>query len=273
MQKILIKIISMIVCVGLAFSLGICVGKYGKNSNSKDNIGNLNFATEKQKNVWKEPVKELVAELKKQEVPGSFSMNAFAYVLFDLNLDGVPELVQVKPGGSAGNVFYEGYNIYTGLCVATFNGGNFNGNQEKSWCVYYNRDTEELQNICVCITRGGADSRFKTISRIVFNDEKNIYDDETMFYNSYFLDVEIVDDKLVEKEVNVKFKLGDEEVDLDEYNQQYDYFLENYIRVYESAMEFVYVEDLEKVRTDEEFAEMVTEELFSTSQKFVMINN
>ncbi len=271
MGKKSIKIISVIVCVALAFSIGVCVGKYG--GNSEENVGKLIFATEKQKDVWKEPVKELVSELKKQERPNSFSMNAFAYALFDVNLDGVPELVQVKPGGSAGNVFYEGYDICTGLCVATFGGGNFNGNQEKAWCVYYDQDAEELQNICVCTTRGGADRRFKTISHLVFNNETNLYDEETMFYNSYSLDVEIVDDKLVEKEVSVEFKLGDKEVGLEEYNQQYDYFLGNYIRVYETAMEFVYVKDLEKVETEEEFAEMVTEKLFSTSQEFIVINN
>lgn len=265
MRKILFRIICIVICGVMVFFVGASVGK----KTTKDN--NITFVTAQGKKQWKEPVEKLVVELKKEDDPDMFSASAHAFGLFDVNLDGVPELIRVLPGGSAGNLFFEGYDICSGECIATFGGGRFNEDLNGGWCTYYKIDGKEFVNVGICITRGGSDARFKNISCIEFNEERNSFDDKSILYCSYNMTNDIVDEELVEKDINVSFRVDGEEATLDAYNSKYDYFLKNYIRLDETTMSFVRVSDIESKET-EEFSEKMTQALLENSQEYVSFN-
>lgn len=62
------------------------------------------------------------------------------YALFQVNGDDTPELLVDLGGGTAGNAFYEAYDIYTGECVGQLSGGC----NEDSWCYYYHAEDGTL---------------------------------------------------------------------------------------------------------------------------------
>ncbi len=268
MKKTAIKIIGVIACVAIVFSLGVFVGM-GKQSTHTQDIQGIDYVSDEQVRQWREPVKKLVAELEKENDADSFFMSAFAYALFDVNLDGTPELIRALPGGSAGNATYMGYDIFSGELIAEFAGGNFSGDKTRSWCAYYNRAEEVFENIGIFTTSGGWDSRFKCISKTELHEDSGLYENVTMFYTSYSIETDIVDETLVERGVSAEYYVGKNKVEFGEFNYQYDNFTDNYIRIPQTAMEVVYVNSFRNSESGNDFAEVTTSALFETGQRFI----
>lgn len=268
MKNSAVKIIGVIVCVAVVFSLGLFVGKNKQSADTQD-IQGINYVSDEQVRQWREPVKKLVAELEKENEADRFFMSAFAYALFDVNLDGTPELMKVLPGGSAGNATYMGYDIYSGDLVAELSGGNFIGDKTRSWCAYYNRAEGAFENIGIFTTRGGGDSRFKCVSKAELDKESGVYENVTMFYTSYSIEIDIVNETLVENGVSAEYYVGENKVEFDEFNHQFDNFTDNYIRIPQTAMEVVYVNSFRNSDSGNDFAEATTNALFETTQRFI----
>ena len=211
MKKTIISVVCIVLCGVIMFSVGVVIGK--NNIQKQDTT----FVVPEVKDDWKEPVEKLVAELKKKDIDGMITASAHAFGLFDVNLDGTPELIRILPGGSAGNMFCEIYDIYSGENLGDFGTGRFNGASNGEWCTYYKIDTQEYVNIGHYTTRGGADSRFKVTSQMYYDSDRQCYNTKSLIYSSYEIETTVVDDKLVENGTNVNFRIGNNEVSLDEY--------------------------------------------------------
>lgn len=265
MKKIFLSVISVLLCGAIMLCIGVVIGK---NTTTADVTG---FVSDDVKAEWKADVEALVAEVKKQDGESIFhTTNAFG--LFDVNLDGTPELIRVLPGGSAGNMDCEAYDIYSGKCIGRFGSGRFNSgavdgsdiNSDSGWCTYYNNETQEYVNIGIVTTRGGADSRFTNIAQLYFNEESQSYDDKSLLYTAYSIDISIDNDALVENGVSTEYRVADKGVQLDDYINARDSFIKNYVRIDETTMHYVRVADVSTGEDD--LAAAITQALFENAQ-------
>ena len=277
MKKVIISIVAVLLCGTIMLCVGV---KIGKDAIPAHNLGvsvnGVSFASDDAKLEWESKVEALVAEVKKLDGDTIFqSTNAFG--LFDVNLDGTPELIRVLPGGSAGNMDCEAYDIYSGECIAHFGSGRFNSgavdgseiNSDSGWCTYYNNETQEYVNIGIVTTRGGADSRFTNIAQLCFNEELQSYDDKSLLYTAYTIDVTVENEKFVESGVSTEYRVAGNKVQLDDYINARDSFMKNYVRIDETSMHYVRVGDMSN--QEDGLAKEITQALFDSTQEFVNI--
>ena len=137
-------------------------------------------------------------------------MDGYAVALFDLNYDGVPEIIEVEASGSSGGVNYIAYDMSDGNVVATFGGGVFHSEHSDVWCVYLDTDTDCFRTIENSTTRGGSTVLRRHISKLVFDEDLNTYTDKSLFYIKYDIEEDVVDGELVESKVTANHYYCDE---------------------------------------------------------------
>ena len=103
--------------------------------------------------------------------------------LFDVNLDGVPELLLNLGGGSARNDYFYIYDILTGEKLGTINGGG-----SDAWAIYYDIES----NTYIPIGRydwGSRDSGSSHfVKTIIFDETVQEYCEKSLFYSAYEYD-------------------------------------------------------------------------------------
>lgn len=250
----------------------------------------IEFATEQTKESWREPLLKLFqnearrgrGEAKDEEgdyvfpVPDAPGVLFGYYIgLFDIDVDGVPELLIDMGGGSAGNSFYEVYDIRSGEKIGSVNGG-----QEDSWCVYFDTNTGDFEAVGQFQWRCGwmGKNRFINKADITHSRggiEKCVYETEYLTAG-YNIDVVAVDITQEDKENGIHgaweeiytgtiFNVNGNKVSVDSYFEELDRFTETYIRVPETAIKLI-------TRSDYNTANEIVDALLSLKQEFIVPN-
>lgn len=150
---------------------------------------NIEFVTEKEMQKWRNPLLSLISDFKTTGTFDSHIFDGYALALFDVNVDGVPELLECEAGGSAGNVTFYAYDLFTGDLFAEFNGGIFSGDHNGSWCIYYDVEDNSYVPIGNYITRcGGFEEYSRTISTLAMSNEGK-YTEHNLFPNVSNMDI------------------------------------------------------------------------------------
>lgn len=234
-----------------------------------NDISQGEFISHEQKQNWKKPIAQTMDKIKsEQELDG---LRGFAFSLFDVDVDGTPELVVVSAGGSAGNLFLDFYDINTQAQKAAFGVGHFGEAWDGSLCVYKNADTAEYEVINISYTRGGSDSRFKGYSKVE-KTESGSYEEEMLFYIDYERICELKNDDYQEVNVEAQYYIGEKRVMLDEYQTAFDEFIANNVRIPETEIKIVKASDLEKKIGDADFSEVLAEKLVAEDQEFIKVD-
>lgn len=145
----------------------------------------MQFVTDAEKESWRAPLVKLlsnvllpVVDREVQEIVGYVPStdpnapaveDAFACALFDVTMDGTPELL-VYPyggGGSSGNSYYFVYDILTGTRL-----GSISCSAGENFSVYYRPADGRLYSLARFYLRGGYFANSRTLASIVTYEDK-----------------------------------------------------------------------------------------------------
>lgn len=238
----------------------------------------IHFAGEKEAEKWREPLEKLLsnvdATIYSDDAIGAIIghkppnpeypsiADGCACALYDLNLDGVPELLVDLGGGSAGNSYYQVYDIYTGENLYSIDGA-----QSGSLCVYYDTERKGIVNVNKFSWRSGWSGKMCFTN--IFAGESEEW--SKCLFASYSMDmVEISEGNYDIVCTGARFELDGESIDTERYLFEIDNFEKNYIRIKETELSYIYWWDVaEDEDTPDVKGEKMAEALLSSGQKFV----
>ncbi len=222
---------------------------------------------------------EDIGEMGDYELPDPDSpgiLRGWQIGLFDINVDGIPELLVDMGGGSAGNAYYYVYDLRSGEKLGSLNGGH-----ENSWCIYFNTKSGKYEAIGQFEWRIGwfGKERFidrATITSTVDGIKDQLYT-EQLFYAYYSIDVVYKDTANDEHEqgsentrdeinTGVSFQVNGQTAYIGEYFSEYDSFVESNVRIPETGLKLIR-------RSDYATAEEIVGALLSTEQQFVKVKD
>lgn len=258
----------------------------------------IEFAPPETRESWREP---LVKLLSNKAIPYGSSGEIIGYThlfpdqpciangyqlgLYDFDIDAVPELIVNLGGGSAGNAYYYVYDIMTGELLGSLDGGF-----DKSWCTYFNLDIGKYEIIGQFEWRVGWQGKERimrkaTLTNTMSDNQKKIVYDTSWLYAYYEIDAaeleltqEEIDDGIHaswhEIYTGAEFRVNGNGASIYTYFSEYDFFLEYYIRIPETALLLVDWDDVCDYDEDQTIrAQKMTEALLSSRQQFINPNS
>lgn len=253
------------------------------------------FLSDPQKSEWKDALILLLDNEKSSLYSDGGDLVGYSYLypdrpciekgyslaLFDINVDGTPELLVNVGGGSAGNAFYFVYDITTGKEI-----GNLDGGHSGSWCIYFNRESGKYEAIGQFEWRIGWNGRERHVKRSVITNTvggKDSYVHETSLTYAYYeldaVELELTDEMIEdgcsaaygELCTGVTFRVNGNETYADDYFDAQDNFTRNYIRIAETGIVLIDWDDVssgsDSVRVR---AEKMAQALISSDQRFLV---
>ena len=223
----------------------------------KDDVGGVDytvidgvkyeFVSDDEKTVWVDAIAALISNMKVTEAGDPFGFgtpaldenapsieNSSYFALFDVNFDGVPELLAEPKGSSGSNGFrmYCVYDIYSGDFL-----GEIHGKGDGSIAVYYDKTMGVALNIAFSSIRGGYFSRNEFVSQIEC-DQFGACSENTWF--SYHVEIyhDYLDDGSCVEWQEISYGVHDEYASYDEYSSLYTYFMLNFVRIPETEIVF-----------------------------------
>lgn len=118
--------------------------------------------------------------------------------LFDINIDGVPELVVDAGGGSSGCNLYYLYDIFSGEQIDDISGTSEND----SWGLYYNLENDQYFPLGRYSYRGGWGSNSHFTVTVRYDETEKQYKHILLFFSRYYYEEYDGDEAYVEFRVN-----------------------------------------------------------------------
>lgn len=205
------------------------------------------FVSDDEKKTWVEAIAALISNMKvtsddEPYIFGSPALDANAptienssyFALFDVNFDGVPELLAEPRGssGSNGHRMYCVYDIYSGSFW-----GEIHGKGDSSICVYYVPELGDIINIAFISIRGGYFSRHEFVSRIECDQSGACSENNWFSHHVEIYHDKVDEDKYVEWQ-EISYGVFGEDASYDEYISEYTRFMLNCVRIPETEIVF-----------------------------------
>lgn len=255
------KYISLVMLAAMLLSLCACKENQagGKSSHYESDV----YVTDEVKEGWREALVKLISN---QDGIG-FDMG-----LFDVNTDGVPELLLNMGGGSAGNDTFCVYDIFSSELVCHLNGGG-----EDAWAVYYDTENEKYMPVGRFDWRVGDSGSLHYIVTVSKDSETDMLCETPLFFSEYEYDKDPHFDEngyLSDMELDVAsvdFEMNGEPVDFQRYHYALTDFYQTHSLVPHTGVKLygwseVSDEDDSDRERIEKMAEML---LFGSGQRFV----
>ena len=284
------KMISFALCFLLPLLLVACETKINDVMPNDSNKYIINYAdlliADSDKQEWYEPLVKLISNQEKSY--GNPADGIIGYMpprpdepsiaegyrmgLFDVNIDGTPELLVDLGGGSAGNSYYYIYDIISGEHIGTINGGGIDG-----WCMYYNTTEEQFVPIGRCSWRSGDACDMHFTTAIGFSGETEMLEEKPLFYLEYEYDKTKIQGESGQEAgydmqiAEVIFAVNGSQCNHDEYYSAYDEFLMANILIPDTGLKLYRWSDVSKEgdSLEEKAAKMAETLLYCSGQKFV----
>lgn len=192
--------------------------------------------------------------------------------LFDVNLDGVPELLLNLGGGSAGNDYFYVYDIFTGENIGTINGGG-----SEAWAVYYDVENNKYITIGRYDWRSGDSGSRHFVKTIIYDENNHEYREKSLFFSSYEYDkIERVDENGdfsgIDIEIaDVSFGVNGESSEFQNYHYEITEFYQKHCLVPYTGIKLFYWSDVsdEDDSYQERAEKMANMLLYGSEQKFI----
>lgn len=278
-------ILSILLVVIMILS-SACQKDIQKESHQSDGKSDI-YVSDEEKKQWRDAIVKLISnqdeaygehgEIMGYEPPRPDEPSIACGIdmgLFDVNVDGVPELLLNHGGGSAGNDFFSVYDILSGEHLGTIDGG---GN--KAWNIYYDIENDCFLPIGRYDWRSGDSGSMHYITTIRFSEEDQSYYEKTLFYSSYEYDknyIEHEDGKIGGIELSiadVDFQVDGEPSGFQGYHYDLTEFYQQHSLVPHTGLLLYYWGDVsEKGDSYQERAEKMADMLlFGSGQQFVKV--
>jgi hypothetical protein len=261
LKRVLIKITALVTVLLLFAGVCSCSPKSGADDYCRINGVNIYFANAQTTEKWRASLCTLLSNVRSRyDKNGEGGVvpavnDGLRFGLLDVNLDGVPELLSDLGGGSAGNAYYEVYDIFTGELIDTVNGGF-----DEEWCVYYNTRKGRLALVGAYAWRLGWDVReyFTDIMEYGEDGERC----GRLLYSSYTFDMDGECTRVV-------CKTDGEACGAEAFAQRMAAFEKAYVRIPETGLKLFSWDDVcEKDDNVLTRAEKMAEALIRSGQKF-----
>ena len=192
--------------------------------------------------------------------------------LFDVNLDGIPELLINLGGGSAGNDYFYIYDIFTGENIGTINGGG-----SEAWAVYYDVENNKYITIGRYDWRSGDSGSSHYVKTIIFDENTQEYREKSLFYSAYeYNKKELVDENGdfcgIDLEIaDVSFGVNGESSEFQNYHYEITEFYQKHCLVPYTGVKLFYWNDVsdEDDSYQERSEKMANMLLYGSEQKFL----
>lgn len=266
MKRIAITIIM------IALGLSLCACRAPAEQGTSADI----FVTDTEKEGWRDPLEKLLYKQQTGEKDPASDRPSIEWGnslgLFDINADGVPELLVDMGGGSAGNAYFYVYDIFSGEMI-----GQLDGDSTGAWGTYYDIGKKRYLPIGRYDWRIGAAGSEHYISTVEYDQEKEIYREKILFFAAYEYDQEFLIDENgnfggVELTIaQALYQVNGEEAEFQRYHYAQSQFYREYSFVPGTGLVpcdwYDVQNETENSREDaRKMAEML---LFGTGQKFV----
>ena len=277
---------SIIFVVLAVLILSLCACKEnqagGKSSHYESDV----YVTDEVKEGWREALVKLISNQDKAygnpedgivgyepPRPDDPSIAAgFDMGLFDVNTDGVPELLLNMGGGSAGNDTFYVYDIFSGELVCHLNGGG-----EDAWAVYYDTENEKYMPVGRFDWRVGDSGSLHYIVTVSKDSETDMLCETPLFFSEYEYDKNPhfdVSGYLGGMELDiasVDFEMNGETADFQRYHYALTDFYQTHSLVPHTGVKLYYWSEVsDEDDSDRERAEKMAEMLlFGSGQRFV----
>lgn len=255
------------------------------------------FVNDELKEDWKEPLSKLLSNVlvpygEHGEIMGyeaAVDPNAptipacYECGLLDITRDGVPELLIYPLGyfGSSGTATYFIYDIFTGEKLGSIGGGI-----SESWCEYYYSETDEIKLVGQYWLRGGWEERDRYILTTAYYEEYGEFHGSSYLHTYHRIageQTDIVDEDpddmyytatWIESYPETLYYIEGKEVYLDDYYEEYDWFIQNCIRIPETELVLI---DWDDVTDDEDDyvtrGSKMAQALITSKQRFIDFKN
>lgn len=229
----------------------------------------LTFVSAEEKETWREPLERLLDNARKfagedyeikthEDLP--IIVKGYDCGLLDVNFDGTPEVIINCGGGTAGNAYYEIYDLYTGKVM-----GNFDGGMDESWQIFYSTESATFCYLGEYRWREGADTDHSFLSTIGYNTERQEYETRELLCKTQVTFIR-TDDPPVWYYYQSGNKLSGQD-----YYQAYNDYRRQYLLVEGTGFTLISWGDLEaEGDTQEMLSEKMADALLSTDQKFLL---
>ncbi len=227
------------------------------------------FASEKDKEEWRKPLEKLLANARELDAddyddPTYKNLPTFwdgyGCALFDVTLDGIPELIVNYGGGTAGNHYYAIFDLYTGADL-----GSFDADYNDDWRVYYNTDLDLICLMGVYGFREGWDINYTLHGQMVYNAERGEYTSRVLYEAKSIME-ELDDDDPI-----MVYYVADKKVSEAEYTAAMEAYERSYIELEGTKLTFVSWRDLQGEEGEYKArAQEMADLLLSSEQRFLL---
>ena len=269
---------AILLCCFALFGLFGC-GKAEETNYCRVNGATVNFMSASEREKLREPLEKLILEAlsARPAVDEAYDevvlfdsdsptvIPGISYGLFDVNLDGIPELL-VEPygySGSSGNTVYAFFDIYSGKNVGVIQSG------QDDWCVYLDTSDNSLVILGEYVTRSGWSEQSFYLDALEFDEDKNTCYNRSILFSYHYCINRSFDGKELEKWSSTYYIDG-QNVGAEEYLFSYSATRQNYIRIPETELKIIFDDHYyDSDISVEEHTEFIVDALLSTGQAFV----
>lgn len=229
----------------------------------------VEFVSDKTKESWREPLEKFLAKLipwnwdSGEDIDRVNTYNcSYAIALMDINLDGTPELIMATPGGSACNINYAAFDLYTEEMLLDFGGG-----YGEVWENVYDIENDTIKVIGKFGMQMGADYQMQFLTQIAYDTEKQEYEQYERF-GFFYYSVNPMDPE--NWYIGTDYRMNGEPVDVSDYVSAYNDYVNSHVHIVNTVMKLI---DWDEVATKEDSAEQrakaMADALLSSGQEFI----
>ncbi len=225
------------------------------------------YVSDEVKLSWREPLLGLLRSDRLLAGEGEDMMGCLRYMdddgepriiyylgLFDINIDGTPELLVGLGGGSKGNCYYAVLDMATGEKI-----DGFEGDHDDSLCIYFNETTGQYETIGEFWFQKGVMNPFVYINKMTIlppSDTADRVQEENLFYVNYEI-------QLDGNCKTAQYMVNGEPTVFEQYYRARNQFDDEHVRRYETGLTLI-------TQYDYATPEALVDALLATGQEFVV---